>query len=302
MTAPAIERPTIGGSDAAAVLGISPWTTPLQLYRRLAGEAAPAETDLEELSEAVRWGNLLEPVVAERYAEVTGRKVRREPRRLRHKVHAMLTAHIDRRTDDPERILEVKTARYGRDWGAEGTDEVPPHYVAQCMHYLAVTGAKVCDLAVLIAGSDFRVYPIERDEAVVSQLIERELEFWDRVQRRDPPDPLTNAEAAGRWLPVIGKTLVASPTLLRDLDELHSVRAQIAELEQRQGMLELYLKTAMTDAECLTDEAGNVHATWKGQSSRRLDTKAIRAAHEELCEPFMRETTTRVFRLTKRSP
>jgi putative phage-type endonuclease len=178
-----MERLTgIGGSDAAAVLGLSVYKTPFELYLEKTGAIEPL--DLSD-NAAVTWGTKLESVVADHFAEVTGYKVRRDNRLLRHPEYPFVIAHIDRRIVGSDAILEVKTAGAfaASDFGDEGTDQVPESYLLQGMHYLAVTGKSECHFAVLVGGRDFRQYVVVRDDDLIASMLEADCEFWiDHVQ------------------------------------------------------------------------------------------------------------------------
>lgn len=134
----ALRKTGIGGSDAPVVCGMSPWKSALELYLEKRGEAEPE--DLSD-NDAVRFGTLLEDVIADEYVRRTGRKVRRVNRQLRAKDHPFMVANLDRDVVGQPRILECKTAGiHAKDeWGEQGTDEVPEYYLLQCTHYLAAT-------------------------------------------------------------------------------------------------------------------------------------------------------------------
>lgn len=195
----ATRRNSIGGSEAAAAIGVSPWQTPLELYLDKLGLAAPiVET------EAMAWGTRLEPLIAEEYQRRSGHGFVAEQLFVRSPVHGFMSATLDRVRDDG-RVVEFKTVGHhsAHHWGESGTDEVPRHYLCQVLHQLVVTGTDVADVAVLIAGQEFRTYTISRDDDVTSRIIEREAAFWDRVQRRDPPpvDPDRDGPALARLWP-----------------------------------------------------------------------------------------------------
>lgn len=85
-------------------------------------------------------------------------------------------------------VLEIKTASaYARDEWADG--EPPLHYQIQVQHQFAVTGYSWGSIAVLFGGQEFAWLDVERDDAFIEALIAKEREFWDRVERRDPPPP-----------------------------------------------------------------------------------------------------------------
>lgn len=190
----------VGGSDAATVLGINPYNDAYGLYLDKRGEAPPEDEDF--LKESRYWGSVLEAPIADRYAEETGYKVQKANQLIRSKEHPFMIANIDRKVvGQDERIgFEAKTAARRGDWGDSGSDEIPAYIMCQCQHYLAVTGYDFWDLAVLISGNDYRSYRIAPIESIISQLVEAEEEFWDRVTAGVPPEPNWQSAATTRLL------------------------------------------------------------------------------------------------------
>lgn len=266
-----VRRSGIGGSDTAAVLGISPWKTPYDLWCEKIGIAAPLVP-----SEQMHWGSLLEPVITAEYARRSGNIV--EPvALLRHPTHTYMLGHLDGRIDH-RRILEVKTARTGLGWGEPGTAEIPLQYLCQVHHYLTVSGAALCDVAVLIGGSDFRVYTVERDDAIARDLVAQEHRFWQAVINHEPPEPVNTEDALHRW----GKlTVVGMVTATEHECELVARLRQIK--EHQRGLVDeaeaakLVLMQALADrGDTLFDAAGNVLATWRMDNGRKAYTVPAR--------------------------
>jgi putative phage-type endonuclease len=194
-----VRQSSIGGSEAATAVGINPYETALSLYLRKLGLAPPVvETP------AMRRGKRFEPLIAEDYADETGHGFIAEQVFVRSPVLDFMTATLDRVRDDG-RLVELKSVgvRSAHLWGESGSDEVPDFYLVQAMHQLSVTGMDLIDVAALIAGEHFRVYPLERDDRIIARIQEREQEFWDRVLRRDPPpvDPARDGAALARLWP-----------------------------------------------------------------------------------------------------
>jgi predicted phage-related endonuclease len=102
-----------------------------------------------------------------------------------------MLASIDRLSKDGKRVVELKTcsAYHQNEWGEPGTDEVPEAYLVQVTHQLAVSGLQIADIAVLIGGTDFRIYTVERSDALIDRLVEIENDFWTRVCHEIPPEP-----------------------------------------------------------------------------------------------------------------
>ena len=179
-----IRQTGIGGSDAAAVAGLSRFRSPLQVYMEKLGLTEP-----QEETEAMYWGKKLEDLVAEEFSLRTGMKLRRRNETLRHKDYPWMIAHVDRLIVGKDEGLECKTAGAYKADEWQG-DDIPWEYAIQCHHYMAVTGYSAWWIAVLIGGNRFIYKRIERDEEIIANLIKIESDFWNNhVVKRIPPDP-----------------------------------------------------------------------------------------------------------------
>lgn len=289
-------RRYVGGSDVAAILGISPYVSPVELYLRKRGEA-PAQPD----DAILRRGRRLEPYVRDMYAEETVRQV--QPPVFVIGPEPWIAANLDGTSYDArmsdERVLEIKTANAftRRDWGEEGTDAIPVYYTAQLQWYLMVTGLTRADLAALIGLDDFRVFTVEADRETQAVLIERAREFWRRVQEGQPPEPQSPEDAAALFPEhTPGAVVEANDVDVAVVSELKHVRATLAEIEQREETLRLALQKRLGEAEALTLD-GIPLCTWKTQARRTVDTRALREQHPDIAERFERIGRSRVFRI-----
>lgn len=288
----------LGGSDIAAVCGLSPWRTPYDVYADKLG-LAPEQDD----NDAMYWGRVLEDVIAEEYARRSGHKVRRVHRILRHPKHAWMAANLDRAivTNDRGRgVLECKTAGAFKlaDWGDEGTDEVPVYYRTQVQWYLAITGYDYGDLAVLIGGRDFRVYTLPRDDELIDDLVRIGERFWrEHVAAGVPPDAVNAADLAAMFPADDGSTVIASPEIATAVARINEIRREEKELKAQRDRLEFDVKQWLAESSTLTDATGSPLATWKTQTSRRVDTKKLRAEFPDVANRVEKTTTTRVLRV-----
>ena len=128
-------REGIGGSDASVIVGLNRWKSPFQLWLEKTGKAEP-----EDLSgnEYVYWGKVLEEAVANRFCELTGKKVQRRGL-LQMDDYPYIRASVDRMVVGENAGLECKTCNgfAAKEWE---DDEVPTAYYVQCQHYMMVTG------------------------------------------------------------------------------------------------------------------------------------------------------------------
>lgn len=230
----------IGGSDAGTVAELNHYKTPYQLFMEKTKQLAPE--DLSE-NQRVYFGNKLEDLIADVYAERTGRQVRRRRQIFKSKQHPFMLANIDRDIVGERRGLECKNvdkdvARFGDAWGKTGNtyevreggavvcvtecDQVPESYLIQCQHYMAVMGYDVWDLAALVGGNEIRIYTIHRDEALIADLIALESEFWNRVETNTPPEISYEAPSTKKMLKrMYGPELISNESKVLPDEALH---------------------------------------------------------------------------------
>lgn len=182
----------IGSSDAPVIAGETGSVVELWAEKSGLVERSAPDDDLAALFE---WGHRLEPVVADWYADATGRALRRVNRMLVHPHIPWAFASLDRVVVGEKRIVEIKTTRRGWDAG----EPVPGNVQAQVQHQLWVTGYDVADVAVLTGGSEPKVYQIPRDDTFIADLVFLETEFWGWVTSGTRP-PMDGSENARRTL------------------------------------------------------------------------------------------------------
>jgi len=244
----------IGASDAAVVMGLSPFKGPVELWGEKTGKIKPA--DLSE-NEAVQWGIRLEPVVADAYAGKTGKKLVDLGRHtiIIGRVAEFAIATLDRVIDvqDNPGVLEIKTT--GSERQSAWEDGPPLEYQVQVQHQLMVTGLKWGEFAVLFGGQKFGIIRAERNEAFISLLLEKEAQFWDRVLRDIPPDPRTldgsesTTRAVKKLFPNDSGEEIALPPGSDGWDaDLVGVKQQIKLLDEKKSEIENRMRLALGDA------------------------------------------------------
>lgn len=250
-------RRRIGGSEIAAVMGISPFDSPFSLWHRKRGMIGPVEQTPEML-----WGQLLEPVVAEHFAtEHPDVSVRVAPSFV-HGARDYQTAAPDRLVfasrgaRRPIRIYEGKTARIGDDWGEPGTDEIPVYYRAQVLWYLDCLALPEADVAVLIGGSDYREYLVRAapDEADVMRGAAAAFiaSLDDGVSRPPIDDHHATYQAVKELHPEIDGSMVEVPEAVADAYVAACDEERAAKNAKRQA------------AAVLADAMGTAREAWSG--------------------------------------
>ena len=277
----------IGSSDAAAAVGLNPYQSALELWLRKTGQDEHlAQDDPNDDSSPMYWGTLLEHIVAAQYTKRTGRRVRKVNAVLQHPEHSWMLANLDREIvgSDEVQILECKTA--GINGSRLWKDGVPEYVQLQVMHQLAVTGKQAADVAVLLGGQELQIHRIERDEAMIAQLIALERQFWDLVEQKIPPavDGSDSADKALRALfPQDTEECQDFSTdrgLCTLFEDYLDTKGQAERLKAEEDRLKQQLQMAMGNSSKAVFETGSI--TWrKAKDSVALDTKRLLAEHPE---------------------
>ena len=295
----AVRKQGIGGSDAAAAVGLNPYQSQLELWMIKTGrftKDSPNESETKpDIDSKMYWGQVLEPIVAQHYTKVTGRKVRKVNAILQHadSDKSWMLANIDYRVvgSDEVQLLECKTAgEYGAKLWKDG---VPEYVQCQVQHQLAVTGLQAADVCVLICGQQLKIYRIERDEELIAKLIELERLFWQYVQSNIPPCA-DGSESSGVALRCLfpqdyGQTLDFSDnTHVSSLfDSLINTRKQLSFYQQQEEFYKQLLQQNLGEASYAQFAQGSL--SWKkAKDSVYLDTTTLAKDHPQLCQQYQR--------------
>lgn len=287
----AVRRTGIGGSDAAAAVGLNPYMSALELWldKTGRGEGMPRPSP-DDTTSPTFFGTLLEPIVAAVYTRKTGNRVRKVNAVLRHPTIPFMLANVDREVVGCRdvQLLECKTAgEFGaRLWRAG----VPEYVELQVQHQLAVTGKRAAHVAVLLCGQALEVYRIERDDALIGRLVELEARFWRHVESDTPP-PADGSESADRALrhlyPGNGGTVDFTDDrhLSSVFADLVAVRVQIEAHQAIEAQLKQTIQQAMGEATRAVFETGSVSFK-RSRDSSTVDLKRLLAEHPELEQQY----------------
>ncbi len=283
----ALRKEGVGSSDAPVIAGER--GSVVELWAEKSGLVERQEPD-DDTARLFEWGHRLEPVVADWYADSTGRALRRVNKMLVHPDVPWAFASLDRVTVGEKRIVEIKTTRRGWDAG----EPVPGHVQAQVQHQLWVSGYDVADVAVLTGGSEPKVYEIARDETFIDNLVFLETEFWGWVTSGTRP-PMDGSENARRVLTKMhprndGTLIPPTPELDRVFFDWMAARVKKDEADAAADTLGNTLRALIGDADGIE---GRV--TWKkNRDSTRTDWPSVAQGYrlrlEELLDPEDRPT------------
>lgn len=310
----------IGGSNAAALLGLDPYgKTPLSIYLAKRGELETGAPDPERelfLKRRKRWE---EPIVAMLREEYDGEIVAVN-RRFVEREYEFLGGEIDFEWRDADGTIqngEIKTVspfafneRGG--WGEAGTDEIPIHYYCQVIHGLGVTRRRTCIVAAL-AGLDTMVfYRVDRDEEAIEKLRAAEISFWrDNVLAGVPPEPITMEDVKRIWARRNGRPVEIDAETFEKISDLRRLRAELASNEETEKETALAIAKAVCKAwnvpegedppadNAVLTFGGERVVTWAKGSGAYLDQKRLALEHPEIVREYKVPTAFRVFRFPK---
>ena len=323
-----LRKTGIGGSDAAAIVGLGKYSTPLSVYLDKTTDA------VKETTEVMTRGNVLEPFVQSLFERKTGWKVQNNLQTQRNPDHPFMLANLDGLLPSERAIAEFKTAVYTKgtkeEWGEEGTDEIPKHYLIQVAHYASVMNADTVHIGVLFGDEklfnsyrkihtlsaqtqnplsgedldelrcDFKVYVYKRHGDLTRKLINRERSFWfDHVLKNNPPAPQDgNVDDFLKAYPAAhDRAVCVSGADIGQIQRFRYAKQKVKEWQAIEEAEKTHVLKMFGDSNVLVDENQNLLATWKNKSTTRFDKASFAKAHPGLCDAFSQTSTTRELRL-----
>ncbi|WP_406322783.1 YqaJ viral recombinase family protein [Streptomyces sp. NBC_00519] len=287
----AARRAGVGGSEVAAVLGMSKYTSPREVYLDKVGELPLDRPQPPELAEAAFWGLTHEPTVAEVFAERTGLAVVEGPGMLAHVKRPWMLANVDRYVlaegeSTPSSLLEIKTrSAYQLDEWLLGVPDGP---ALQTHWYLAVTGYSHAHVAALLGGNRLIIHRVERDEQLVENLVEIVGRFWQHVLDRTAP-PIDGSKATEDLLGHLydvkaDASTVADPAeVLPLLERRRELKAREQRTADELREIDNWLKATAGEAEVVTVQ-GETAYTYRQNGP--LSAKRFATAHPELAATY----------------
>lgn len=285
----------IGSSEVGTILGLNPFETPYQLWRRKIGIDPPKEQNF-----AMRAGHYLEDAVSLFYHDETGKEIIKASAGdwiIRSNERPFMQVSPDRtfwlpgqsKSASNKGILECKTTQMEVD-----ADSVPQHWFAQLQYQLGVAELPQGALAWLTMGRSFGYRDFEFDQEFFDYMAEEVTRFWvDNIQGKQEP-LLMNVDDVLLRNPrhVVGKSVQADPELAENCRILKEIKEELAALDTRKKELEAIIKMAMGDAEALVAPADGISrplvlATWKvAKDSLKFDEKKLAAEMPDVYASF----------------
>lgn len=287
---------SIGGSDAASIIGLNQYCSPYSVWADKLGMIPPKEDN-----ESMRQGRDFEDYVAKRFCESTGKKVRRENSILYNPDFPFAHANVDRLIVGEDAGLECKTTT-SLNLKKFKNGEYPAHYYVQCVHYMMVTGAKKWYLAVLVFGSKFMWFEIERDEDEIATLAKSEKDFWELVESKTAPIVDGTDSTTNTINTIYADTENSDSVSLfgfdKDLETYMALSAQIKALETLKDECANKVKAFLGNSS--RGDSSRYSASWLQSSRLTFDSKAFAADHPDVdLSKYYKTSKYRTFKVSE---
>ena len=287
----------IGGSDVSVIAGINPYKSAYQLWLEKTGQTEPAESE----NEYTHFGTVLEPVIRREFMERTGLKVRQKHMLLQSETYPFMLANLDGvvKANGEMCIFEAKTASaYKLDEWQSG---IPPEYMLQVQHYMAVTDTKKAYIAALIGGNHFLYKLIERDNEIISKIIAMEKCFWEvNVLGGIAPDidgtRATTEYFNSKYNVSNGLAVKLPEELISECEEYNRLADEIDRLTSAKDAVCNRIKNVLKENE--TGFAGKYKISWKQVVSSKFNTTKFKADNPELYSKYLTNSQYRRFSLS----
>ena len=304
---------TVGGSDVAAIFGVSPWTTPLELWLIKKGRIKPPE---KSNANQLQMGHLLEPIAAYWYEQKSANAVTEDTNLYQHADHPYALANFDRRftraSDGEPGILECKSCTYHKagDWAE---DAIPLYYELQLRFYLAVADVDIGAFSAVWGNNpdnDLAMPEIVRDRAKEDMIFER-LEEWIWSLENDKPPTMQDVKpklALESLARIYGSSQKNLPTVefsgkyeksLRKIamlqGELSTRNAEIKKLEKEIEAHSVRIAEAMKEHEhgILTTTSDKLLIDFVTRKTRRPDSKALKEKYPSVYDEVLKTSESR---------
>lgn len=293
------KRKTIGGSDAAAVLGLSKYASPYSLWAQKTGLLVPEDISDKE---AVRLGVDLEDYVARRWMEATGKKLKRDNHIILNSDYPFAHANVDRLVvGEPDAGFEAKTTSSFEILQQCRDGKFPDAWYCQVVHYMMVTGAMRWYLGVLVFGHGFFHFTIERNESEIEALVCAEAAFFQNVDHNIPPD-VDGSDASMEALKTIYSESRQEQVDLLPVETYiciyNNLTKQIHELERKKNESAANIQKFMGSADSGICSNGKV--SWKTQERSTFDRKKFESENGAIAPKYFKKTKSRPFIVTEK--
>jgi len=303
----------LGGSEVAAIMGLSPYKSAYTLWSEKCG-FYEEEDKADHIKLAAYLGHENEQTIADLFQEESGMKVRKTMYRYSLKEYPFLGVHLDRLIRTPDKktaILECKTTFSRHPWDGYDRGEIPPAYYCQVMVEMAVTGIHKAYIAVLRTGPVFDYWEVPYNEEEAQLIIKTCVEFWNMVTRKEwTPETDSIIDLSGS-APASTKEALsymhryywdepAAPVMIDNdsLEIISELDAKIKAMTEEKSRLSNQVKLQMEGAEKALSKKSVVR--YRTVDTNRFDSASFRKDHPDLYKEYLKPSSYDRFTIENR--
>ena len=280
----------IGGSDIAPIMGLSPWSTPLDVYRDKMNPAVIYEEESEDLKRGVR----VEKYILQEYSEVNNCSLETNLAPVIDPKYPFMRGNIDAKVVGENVIVEAKSTKCPIAKWEEG---IPEYYRTQVAYYAMLTNAERVDVPVLFSNWQYACFTYWRDLEYEARIRQAVIDFWNNhILAGIPPAPSNPAELYEVYPKLeSAKTIKADSGIREKVNLWQEISLRRRELEKREERLKIEIQNYMGEAGIL--DAGFCKVALKERTASRLDAGALKEAMPELYREYSNDNTYRILQI-----
>ena len=275
----------IGGSDVAAIMGLSPWATALDIFR----DKTNPELALDEPNEDMQRGIRVEKYILQEYSERSEVQLDTNVPTIIDPQYPFMRANIDAQVIGQNVVVEAKSTKAPISSWESG---IPEYYKTQVAYYAMLTNAERVDVPVLFSGWKYACFTYWRDETFEAEIKAAVINFWqNHIVKNIPPQPTSAEELMIAYPKLEEKTITADNDMREKVYQLQEASEQRKALEKQEKKLKTEIQCFMGDAGLL--DAGFCKLALKERNATRFDTTSFKESKPELYQQYLNDSSYR---------
>lgn len=280
----------IGGSDIAPIMNLSPWSTPLDVYRDKMNPVVIYEEESEDLKRGAR----VEKYILQEYCEVNNCSLETNLPPFIDPKYPFMRGNVDAKVLGENVIVEAKSTKCPIAKWEEG---IPEYYRTQVAYYAMLTNAERVDVPVLFSNWQYACFTYWRDLEYEARIRQAVIDFWNNhIVAGIPPAPSNPAELQEVYPKLESSKVVKADSGIREKVNIwQETLLRRRELEKREEKLKIEIQSFMGDAGIL--DAGFCKVALKERTMSRFNAGALKEAMPELYREYSNDNTYRILQI-----
>lgn len=280
----------IGGSEIAPIMGLSPYSTPLDVYR----DKMNPEVIYEEESEDLKRGARVEKYILQEYCEVSSLEIETNLPPFIHPEYPFMRGNIDAKVVGQNVIVEAKSTKCPISLWEKG---IPEYYRTQVAYYAMLSNADRVDVPVLFSNWQYACFTYWRDLEYEARIRQEVIDFWNNhIVAGIPPAPSNPAELYEVYPKLESAKIIKADNEIREKVCLwQEVSIKRKGLEKQEEKLKIEIQRFMGDAGIL--DSGFCRVALRERTANRLNTCALKEAVPELYREYSNDNTYRILQI-----